>query len=417
MEFIADFHIHSKFSRATSSDMVISKIAESAELKGIKLVGTSDFTHPAWLNSLKTELTPIDDGIFQYGNTYFILTTEVSNIYSKGGKLRRIHNLIFAPSFEDVDKINQFLSKFGSLSSDGRPIISLDSKFMFERLRDIAPDCFIVPSHIWTPWFSLFGANSGFNAIEECFDELTSEIFALETGLSSDPKMNWTCSKLDPYALISNSDAHSPSRLGREANVFNCKLSYYEIKEVLKTKDKDRFLFTIEFFPEEGKYHYDGHRNCNVCLSPQEAIANDNLCPVCGKKITIGVAHRVLLLSDRPEGFVPESAIPYKSLIPLEEIIAEVLNVGRDTNLVKNQYLKLVTALSGEFNVLLNAPIPEIAAHSDERIAYAISQMRKGEVFCKPGYDGVFGKISVLAPETTTTPELTTEKESQMKLF
>lgn len=418
MEFIADLHIHSKFSRATSSDMVIPKIAEMAELKGISLVGTGDFTHPGWFEMLRNDLTEVDDGIFKFQNTHFMLTAEVNNIYTKNGRLRRIHNIIFSPSFESAEKINKFLAKYGSLTSDGRPLLSLDSKIMFEKILEIDKRNFLIPSHIWTPWFSLFGSKSGFDAIEECFEGLSSSIIGLETGLSSDPKMNWTLSALDKYTLLSNSDAHSPSRLGREANVFNCKISYDEIRAVLKTKDKNKFLYTIEFFPEEGKYHFDGHRNCNIVMSPQQAMANDDICPVCGKQLTIGVAHRVRLLADREEGFVPDNAIPYKSLIPLEEIIAEALDVGRDSNTVKNQYFKLVKTLGGEFNILLNASINEIIDNSDQRIGHALELMRLGKVNIAPGYDGVFGKISILSSESIRTTDKTTETEqNQMKLF
>jgi len=418
MEFIADLHIHSKFSRATSGDMIISKIAEAAELKGITLVGTGDFTHPEWLTMLRNDLIEQGNGIHKYQNTYFMLTAEVNNIYPKNGKLRRIHNVLFTPSFESAEKINKFLSKYGNLSSDGRPLLSLDSKHLLAKMLEIDPLNVLVPSHIWTPWFSLFGSKSGFDSIEECFDELSPAIIALETGLSSDPQMNWTLSALDNYTLISNSDAHSPSRLGREANVLDCQISYNEIRDVLKTKDKQRFLYTIEFFPEEGKYHFDGHRNCNIVLSPQESVANDDICPVCGKQLTIGVAHRVRLLADREDGYVPDNAMPYKNLIPLEEIIAEALDMGRDSITVKNQYLKLVKALGGEFNVLLSVPITEITYNSDQRIAYAVELVRAGKVKIAPGYDGVFGKVSILASETKKMTENSIEPEqNQMKLF
>lgn len=417
MEFIADLHIHSKFSRATSGDMVIPKIAAMAELKGIKLVGTGDFTHPEWLKELRIELTDDSYGIYKYQNTYFMLTAEVNNLYPKNGKLRRIHHIIVSPDFPTVEKINKFLNRYGNLSADGRPLLNLDSKVMLEKILEINPDNYLIPSHIWTPWFSLFGSKSGFDSIEECFDDLTKEIFALETGLSSDPKMNWTLSSLDRYTLVSNSDAHSPSRLGREANVFNCAISYQEIKEVLKTKDRTRFLYTIEFFPEEGKYHYDGHRNCNIVLSPQQSISINDICPVCGKELTIGVAHRVMLLADREYGYMPANAIPYKNLIPLEEIIADVLAVGRDSASVKNYYLKLVKALAGEFNVLLHAPITEIALHSDHRIALAIEHMRQGKINIQPGYDGVFGKISISFDDKKIAVSDDGQKNQQLSLF
>lgn len=417
MQFIADLHIHSKFSRATSHDMLISKIAETAKLKGIQLLGTGDFTHPKWLELLKKDLKPTGNGLYICKDIYFVLTTEVNNIYTKDAKLRRIHNIIFSPDFKDVERINKFLGKYGSLASDGRPILSLDSYTMLAEIKELSPDSFIVPSHIWTPWFSLYGSKSGFDSIAACFGDLKSEIFALETGLSSDPAMNWRLSELDAYTLISNSDAHSPSRLGREANVLDCELSYHEIRTVLKTKDKKKFLYTIEFFPEEGKYHYDGHRNCNVRLSPKQSVLNDDLCPVCGRRLTIGVLHRVESLADREQGFVPENAIPYKNLVPLEEIIADALGVGRDTVAVRMKYDVLVKAFDGEFNVLLSAPIDDIKQQTDERIAIGIDKMRRGDITVLPGYDGVFGTIKIFSDEEKEASVQEKPAGEQMNLF
>ncbi|MFB0508947.1 MAG: endonuclease Q family protein [bacterium] len=417
MQFIADLHIHSKFSRATSHDMLIPKIAETAKLKGIQLLGTGDFTHPKWLELLKKDLKPTGNGLYICKDIYFILTTEVNNIYTKDAKLRRIHNIIFSPDFKDVERINKFLGKYGSLASDGRPTLSLDSYTMLAEIKELSPDSFIVPSHIWTPWFSLYGSKSGFDSIAACFGDLKSEIFALETGLSSDPAMNWRLSELDAYTLISNSDAHSPSRLGREANVLDCELSYHEIRTVLKTKDKKKFLYTIEFFPEEGKYHYDGHRNCNVRLSPKQSVLNDDLCPVCGRRLTIGVLHRVESLADREQGFVPEKAIPYKNLVPLEEIIADALGVGRDTVAVRMKYDVLVKAFDGEFNVLLSAPIDDIKQQTDERIAIGIDKMRRGDITVLPGYDGVFGTIKIFSDEEKEASVQEKPAGEQMNLF
>ncbi len=408
---IADLHIHSLYSRATSREMEIDKLVEYAKYKGIKLLGTSDFTHPEWLKLLKKELKENSEiGLCEKEGIYFILQTEVSNIYQQDGKLRRIHNLIYTSSFEKVEKINNFLSKYGDLASDGRPILNLASYDMVNFLKDIDPDCFIIPAHIWTPHFSLFGSVAGFDSIEECFLDFTNEIFALETGLSSDPKMNWRLSSLDRFSLISNSDAHSPQKIGREANVFELKkISYYEIKEVLKNKDKKRFLFTIEFFPEEGKYHYDGHRNCNIRLSPKESIINNDLCPVCGKKITVGVLHRVELLADREEGYVPETAVPFKNLIPLDEIIAEALDVGKESMAVKNLYLEMVKKIAPEFEILLNVPIEEIKKNYP-KIGEGIEKMRKGEIKILPGYDGLFGEIRIFDKKEE-------KKEGQKTLF
>jgi uncharacterized protein (TIGR00375 family) len=406
---IADLHIHSRYSRATSKEMMIPKIAEYAKLKGINMVATGDFTHPQWLKELKANLKESGKGIYEYESTKFILNVEVNNIYTKKGKLRRLHNLIFAPDFTTVEKINAYLTRYGKLASDGRPILSLDTYEMFKALLDISSDIFLIPAHIWTPWFALFGSNSGFDSIEECFGDLKDEFFAVETGLSSDPGMNWRLSVLDNYTLVSNSDAHSPSRLGREVNVFKEDLDYFQLREVLRNKDKEKFLYTIEFHPEEGKYHYDGHRKCDVRLSPKESRFNNNLCPVCSRSLTIGVLHRIESLSDRDEGFVPEDSIPYKKMIPLEEIIAEAKSCGRDTVGVKNEYRRLCNIFGSEFEILLNTPIHDLKSNTDERIAIAVDRVRRGDLIIKPGYDGEFGTVKIFEEEKP--------KESQLGLF
>src|SRR5512136_441550 len=332
MKFIADLHLHSRYSRATSQDMEVKALALWAKRKGIKLLGTGDFTHPLNFLDLQSKLKPLGNGLFvlkeEPEETHFLLTVEVSNMYSQGGKSRRIHTLIFAPSFEVVEKINTRLSKYGKTGSDGRPIFGFSAKDLLKMILDLSSECLLIPAHAWTPWFSIFGANSGFDSIKECYEEETKNIRAIETGLSSDPEMNWRLSALDDITLISNSDAHSPSKIGREANIFNCDLSYEAITDAIRRKDPRRFLFTIEFFPEEGKYHYDGHRSCNVRLTPRQAIAGGELCPVCGRKLTIGVLHRVESLADRNEGFIPPNAIPYKSLVPLEEVIGQAIGAG-----------------------------------------------------------------------------------------
>uniref|UniRef100_A0A7V1EHW7 DNA helicase UvrD n=1 Tax=candidate division WOR-3 bacterium TaxID=2052148 RepID=A0A7V1EHW7_UNCW3 len=402
---IADLHIHSKFSRATSQEMSIPKITEYAKLKGIGMMGTGDFTHPEWLKELKEYLL-FKDGVYEYAGIKFVLTVEVNNIYTKNGKLRRIHNIIFAPDFQTVEKINGYLSRYGKLEVDGRPTLSLATDEMLKALLDISEEIFLVPSHIWTPWFSLFGSNSGFDSIEECFGNLTDRVFALETGLSSDPAMNWRLSSLDRCTLVSNSDAHSPNRLGREANVFSEELNYQGLKSVLEKKNRNKFLYTIEFYPEEGKYHYDGHRRCQVRLSPKEARLNNNLCPVCSRSVTIGVLHRVEMLADRPEGFIPENSIPYKNLIPLEEIIAEALGVGRETVGVKNEYQRLCKLFGSEFNILLNTPIEELKNNTQEKIALGIERARNGNVIINPGYDGEFGTIKLFEQKTSTEAQL-----------
>ncbi len=401
---IADLHIHSRYSRATSQEMAVPKIVEYAKLKGIGMVATGDFTHPAWLKDLKEKLV-YRDGIYWYDGIRFILNVEVNNIYTRYGKLRRVHNLIFAPDFETVEKINRYLGRFGKLEADGRPILSLDTYDMCRVLFEINPEIFVIPGHIWTPWFSLFGSNSGFDTVEECFGDLKDRIFAMETGLSSDPAMNWRWSALDAYALVSNSDAHSPTRLGREANVFRDDLDYQGLKAVLQRPDPQRFLYTIEFYPEEGKYHFDGHRKCQVRLSPREARFNNNLCPVCSRSLTIGVLHRVETLADREEGYRPEGRVPFRNLIPLEEIIAEALGVGRDTAVVRNEYLKLCRQYGSEFEVLLNVSAADLKNTTREKVAVAVEKARRGEIIINPGYDGEFGAIRIFADEQSASAQ------------
>ncbi|MEW6088284.1 MAG: endonuclease Q family protein [bacterium] len=395
MPFIADFHIHSKYSRATSREMDIPNIARFAKLKGISLIGTGDFTHFQWLVELKKYLKPKSRGIFECEGVNFILTSEVSSIYTKNGKLRKIHNIILAPDFITVEKINSGLSPYGKLDSDGRPILKLDAKDLLKLLLNISPECVLIPAHIWTPHFSLFGSESGFDTIEECFGDLAKHIFAMETGLSSDPSMNWRLSALDRITLISDSDAHSPKNMGREANMLDCAIDYSEIVTAMKTKDKTKFLSTIEFFPEEGKYHFDGHRECKVRFSPKETMAHNKLCPVCGKKLTIGVMHRVEVLSDREENITPPSAIPFKNIIPLEEIIAESLGLSRNSITVEKEYFSVLSRLGTEFDILMNIPEDELKKKTHPRVVEGITKTRRGEVKINPGYDGVYGEIEI----------------------
>ncbi len=416
MRFIADFHLHSKYSRATSKDMEVETLARWAKKKGIALLGTGDFTHPIYFAELKSKLVPSGNGLFQLRKgdegVQFMLTSEVSNIYSQGGRGRRIHNLIFAPSFEVAEAIRSRLGNLGKLSSDGRPIFGFNAKELVKMILDISEDCFIVPAHAWTPWFSIFGANSGFDSIEECFGEMSPHIRVIETGLSSDPEMNWRLSALDEITLISNSDAHSPNRLGREANGFDCELSYHEVIDVLKKKDRRKFLFTIEFFPEEGKYHYDGHRQCGVIFSPAETRSHHFLCPRCQKKLTVGVMHRVEELSDRQEGFIPKNAIPSIHLIPLEEIIAEGLGVRVGTKAVESEYERFIERGGSEFRILLESAPEELASFVPENILEGIIRMRQGKVSIIPGHDGVYGKINLFPDKKASEAP-----KEQLKLF
>jgi uncharacterized protein (TIGR00375 family) len=412
MEFIADFHIHSKYSRATSRDMDIEHIARWAKLKGISLMGTGDFTHHLWLEELKSKLEPTGKGLFVHEGVHFILTAEISSIYSKNNRTYRIHNLILAPSFKSVDAINRALGGVGNLASDGRPILGLDAAELARIVFDIDENCMIIPGHIWTPWFSLFGSNSGFDRIEDCFEKSTPKIFALETGLSSDPAMNWRLSALDKFTLVSNSDSHSPSKIGREANVFNCELDYAVLRDVLRTKDKKRFLYTIEFFPEEGKYHYDGHRLCGIRFSPEDSRKNNNRCPKCKKPLTIGVMNRVIQLADRPGGFVPTNAIPFRSLIPLDEIIADVKQLGKAASAVEKEYHALLSRFGTELDILTKVSQDELDKKAHPRIATAIARMRAGQVKVEPGYDGEYGKVSIFGAE-----EQKASTDQQMSLF
>jgi uncharacterized protein (TIGR00375 family) len=396
--------------------MEVETLARWAKKKGIALLGTGDFTHPTYFVELRSKLEPSGNGLFRLKKgdqgIQYILTSEVSNIYTQNGRVRRIHNLIFAPSFEVVEAIRSKLGNLGKLSSDGRPIFSFSAKELVKMILDISPDCLIIPAHAWTPWFSVFGANSGFDSIEECFGEMSPHIRAIETGLSSDPEMNWRLSVLDPITLISNSDAHSPSRLGREANAFDCALDYRDIVGTIRNKDRRKLLFTLEFFPEEGKYHYDGHRQCGVIYSPSQTRANHYLCPKCHKKLTVGVMHRVEELSDRPEGFVPKNAIPSIHLIPLEEVIAEAMGVRVGTKAVESEYERLIERGGSEFWILLDATPDELASFIPPNILEGIVRMRQGKVSIIPGHDGVYGKINLFPDK-----EGGEESKEQLKLF
>jgi len=410
--FVADFHIHSKYSRATSKNMNIPNLIEWARYKGIHLLGTGDFTHHLWLQEIKQSLEYLPEkGLFFSEGIYFILSGEVSNIFSERGKVYRVHNLIMAPSLEVVQQINKMLSYYGNLASDGRPVLGMSCKNLAEELFKISPDIMLIPAHIWTPWFSVFGSNSGFNSLEEAFQEFTDKITALETGLSSDPPMNWRLSALDRFSLVSNSDSHSPQRIGREANVFDCEVNYWEIKRVLEAKDKDKFLYTVEFFPQEGKYHYDGHRNCKVRLHPKETKKHGGICPVCGRPLTRGVLNRVEELADREEGFVPQNSIGYKSLVPLSEIIAEARGMDRSSKAVEKEYVKLVREFGSEFNLLVNVEENQLFSQLPPKIAEGIKKVREGKLNILPGFDGEYGVIKIFDQTEDKS------KDAQLTLF
>ncbi|MEK7309005.1 MAG: endonuclease Q family protein [Nitrospirota bacterium] len=406
-KIIADLHVHSGYSRATSKEMNVATMAKWAKKKGINLLGTGDFTHPIHFANLKAALKQSGNGLYTTSvepSVFFMPTAEISSIYSFKGKVRRIHNIVMAPGLEIAEKINSALKKRGNLSSDGRPILGTPAKDLLKIVLDISEDCLFVPAHAWTPWFSVFGSKSGFDSIEECFDEYSKYIYAIETGLSSDPEMNWRLSALDKITLLSNSDAHSPGKLGREANVFNCKMDYFEILNAIKKKDKTRFLYTVEFFPEEGKYHYDGHRLCNILFSPEETKKQNSICPVCKKNLTVGVMNRVDELADRKKGFIPENAIPSKHMVPLVEIIADAFNAKANTVKVKREYERL-TDSNTEFEILLDLPEAELYRITDRKIAEGILKVRAGKINIIPGYDGVYGRISIFPEQPATKKE------------
>lgn len=406
MKFIADLQIHSKYSRATSSRMVPEVLNETAQKKGILVIGTGDATHPLWVKELKAKLAPADEvGLFQLKTaqgksaTRFMLTAEVSLIYKRLGKVRKVHQLLFVPDFKTLDAINAELGKIGNLLSDGRPILGLDSERLAEIVFKISNQAVIIPAHIWTPWFSLFGAKSGFDKLEECFGKYTNFIFAGETGLSSDPPMNWRLKQLDEITLISNSDAHSPEKIGREANVFDCELSYEGIIDAIKTADPKKFLLTLEFFPEEGKYHYPGHLACQMRATPEQAKEWRGLCPKCGRPLTDGVMSRVEALATFLNGHQAKRALPFKHVVPLQEIIAEALGSGINTKAAKALYERLVKTLAPEFVILLESKIEDISKVAGSLIAEGVKRVREGKVQIEPGYDGQFGKIKVFTDE------------------
>jgi len=393
MKVISDLQVHSRFSRATSKQLNLENLEKFARIKGLNLLGTGDITHPEWLKELKQGLTEDDTGILKSKSGFsFVLQGEVSNIYTQDGKGRRIHNLILAKNFEIADQIQEALKKKGRIDYDGRPIFGFNCIELVEMMKNIDEKIEIIPAHAWTPWFSLFGSMSGFDSVEECYKDQTKHIHAIETGLSSDPAMNWRLSQLDKFTLVSNSDAHSfwPWRIGREANVFDIDLTYDNLINAIR--NKKGFLYTIEVDPNYGKYHLDGHRACNVCLEPKESLKNNNICPKCKKPLTIGVLQRVEQLADRDEGYKPKDAIPFKSLIPLSEILSALLGYGVASKKIFSEYYKLIKNFDNELNILLNVTKEDLIKATDEKIADAIIQIREGKAKIKPGYDGVYGQ-------------------------
>ena len=412
MAFYADLHVHSKYSRATSRNCDLEHLSIWARKKGIAIVGTGDFTHPAWRAEIRERLVPAEPGLYRLRpdleraveeqlppacrsertTTRFMLSVEISTIYKKLDKTRKIHHLVYAPDFDAMDRVTASLARIGNLNSDGRPILGLDSRHLLEITLESDPGSYLVPAHIWTPWFAALGSKSGFDAIDECYGDLAKHIFAVETGLSSDPPMNWRVSSLDRFRLVSNSDAHSPEKLGREVCVFDTDLDYFALRRALETGEG--YGGTLEFFPEEGKYHLDGHRSCEVRLSPNETRRREGLCPVCGKPLTVGVMHRVEDLADRPEEVPPPAtAGTMRSLVPLPEILSEILEVGPKSRKVARHYESLLGRLGPELPLLNSVPLEDIRPASSSLVAEAVSRLRRREVVREAGYDGVYGTI------------------------
>ena len=440
MKFIADLHVHSKYSRATAKNLDLENLYYAAQIKGITVVGTGDFTHPAWFDEIREKLVPAEPGLFKLRDEIarhydqqvpdrcrrdvrFVLATEISNIYKKDEKTRKNHNLVFVPNLEVAAKFNARLDKIGNIHSDGRPILGLDARDLLEIVLDTSDEAFLIPAHIWTPWFSVLGSKSGFDSIEACFEDLTPHIFAVETGLSSDPEMNWRISSLDGLTLVSNSDAHSPLNLGREANLFDTELSYFSIRSALKDGNPESFLGTLEFYPEEGKYHLDGHRKCNVRLMPKETIQYNGKCPVCGKALTLGVLYRVEELADRNEGQKPVKCNPYYSLVPLADILSEIFRVGPKSKKVGNALDSVINTLGAELEILHNLEVAEIDRAGIPLLSEAIQRMRRKELQIIPGYDGEYGRVQLFSVQERehligqkSLFAVSSQKTSKMKL-
>ncbi len=440
MIYFADLHIHSRYSRATSPDCNLVELARWAALKGLRVIATGDITHPEWSREVREMLEEDGRGLLRLKKEHlpeptnlpggfgpfdvrFVLNVEISSIYKKRGATRKVHNLIFVPDFDAMDRLRAKLDKIGNINSDGRPILGLDSRDLLEIALEASADSYLIPAHIWTPWFSILGSKSGFDSVEECFEDLTPHIFALETGLSSDPEMNYQVISLDRYTLISNSDTHSPSKLGREANIFSGRPGYVEIREAIReggaafrseghalddldpaefaarvASAANGFIGTIEFFPEEGKYHLDGHRKCSTRMEPQETESLGGKCPVCGKPVTVGVMNRVMELAERGRGEFPESAAPFWRMLPLMEVVAQALAVGPQSKRVASAYMELLRKLGPELSILWTLPLDEIRTQAPEIIVEGIRRVRKGELSIRPGFDGEYGKVELFAP-------------------
>ncbi len=412
----ADLHLHSKYSRATSRNFDLERMWIWAQKKGIALLGTGDFTHPAWRDQLKEKLVPEGNGLFRLrqppvpeaddplpdacrAEVRFLLQSEISCIYKRGGQVRKVHNLVYLPDIESVERLSDRLAGVGNLHSDGRPILGLDSRDLLAMALEASPRAVLIPAHIWTPWFSLLGSRSGFDTIESCYVDLADQIFALETGLSSDPPMNWRVSGLDRCTLVSNSDAHSPSKIGREATLFSIEPSYDHLFDALRSADPRSCRGTVEFYPEEGKYHLDGHRACSQRLAPEETSKFNGRCPTCGKPVTVGVSHRVEALADRPVAEPAPRALPFHRLVSLVQVVSEIEGVGPGSKRVVRKYHQLLERLGPELRILLDLPAEELTAAGGVRLAEAVARVREGRLQVSPGYDGLFGTVRIFEPD------------------
>lgn len=415
MGYVADLHIHSRFSRACSPQLTIPNLAEAAKLKGIKLLGTGDFLHPLWYSELKRDLKEEGNGLFSSSGIYFILSTEVSLIYSHNGRGRRIHLLVMLPSFESAEKLqHQLYQKQAKLSSDGRPILGISTQAFCELVFSIEPKAILIPAHIWTPWFGMFGSQSGYDSFDECFGSFADNIYAIETGMSSDPAMNWRVGQLDSKSIVSFSDPHSLPKMGREATIFSGEISY---SGLLNDLQKQGVEGTIEFYPQEGKYHFDGHRNCQFSQSPQQTRKSGTVCPKCGRDLTLGVMYQVDKLATRDnqeleiknlEGWVVSESLKrpkYRMLVPLLEIIAEAFSVGVASQKVDFEYKKLTTSLRDEISILTQVNIGEIAKISGGKVAEGVEKVRKGDLVIEPGFDGVYGVVKIWDEEGSSSQE------------
>jgi len=414
MAFFADLHIHSHYSIATSRQLYPEYLDAWARLKGITVVGTGDFTHPGWLSELTEKLEPAGGGLYKLRQNFqnrtglpqglhqtvrFILSSEISTIYKRDGKVRKVHHVILVPDFECVRRLSAVLDRIGNLKSDGRPILGLDSRRLLEICLDISEHICFIPAHIWTPWFSVLGSQSGFDSIEDCYGDMSTHIFAVETGLSTDPPMHWMCRFLDRFTLVSNSDAHSPDRMGRNGNIFGSECSFEGMMDALKHPEKGKFLGTVDLFPQEGKYHYDGHRKCEVCWNPLETLRQDGICLQCGKQVTVGVLHRVAELSDRDDISTRPRRLPYRSIIPLKELLSETIGTGPNSKRVANEYIRLTTSIAPEMDLLLNVDEKTIQRDASPLLAEAVRRMRERRVHIQEGYDGSYGQITVFQKE------------------